>query len=51
MEQNAIIPKDKEKNTKVHNTNVTKYKCNRIKMEQNAKYQNTKVTKYKWSKI
>ena len=36
----------KEQNTNYQNTNVIKYKRNKIQMKQN-----TKETKYKWNKI
>ena len=56
-----------EQNTNYQNTNVTKYKCNKIQIKQNAKIlkykhdkiqkdnipmqQNTNATKHKWNKV
>ena len=41
----------KEQNTKCQNTNVAKYKCNKLHIEQNAKIQKCKFVKMQKYKI
>ena len=46
-----LLREKKGQNTNCQNTNVTKYKCNKMQKCQNTKGQNTNVTKYKRNKI
>ena len=41
----------KAQNKNCQNTNVTRYKCNKIQMEQYTNRMNTKIPEYKEDKI